>query len=191
MAEPAGFLGVDWSKLPPPVDDGGARHLAGARLARVPLPSTRDDEVNLADLEGRTVVFAYPMTATPGLPLPDGWDGIPGARGCTPQACAFRDLHEELKRAGASAVFGLSTQTPAEQKEAAARLHLPFPLLSDDALALTLAMSLPTMEVEGKTMIRRLTLIVDDGAITHVFYPVFPPDRNAGDVLTWLAANPR
>lgn len=191
MAEAAGLPGIDWSKLPPPVDDGGASHLAGARLARLALPSTSGGEITLADMAGRTVVFAYPMTATPGVPLPDGWDGIPGARGCTPQACAFRDLHEELKRAGASAVFGLSTQTVAEQKEAAERLHLPFPLLSDDALALTRAMMLPTMEVEGKAMIRRMSLIVDDGVISRVFYPVFPPDRNAGDVLAWLAANPK
>jgi peroxiredoxin len=141
-------------------------------------------------LLGRTVVFAYPMTGTPGATLPDGWDAIPGARGCTPHACAFRDLHRELTDAGAASVFGLSTQTADEQREAAARLHLPFALLSDAELRLTLALNLPIMNVGTKTMIKRLALIVRDGVIEHVFYPVFPPDRNAGDVLAWLRSNP-
>ncbi|MCC7250692.1 peroxiredoxin [Hyphomicrobium sp.] len=191
MADNASFLDVDWSKLPVPEDDGAARHLAGTRLPDVALPASDGTSVDLGKLAGRTVVFAYPMTGTPGVALPDGWDLIPGARGCTPHTCAFRDLHAELKAAGASAVFGLSTQTLAEQTATAARLHLPFLLLSDAALGLARAMALPTMEVAGRTMIRRLALIIDDGAVTHVFYPVFPPDRNAGDVLAWLQANPR
>ena len=130
------------------------------------------------------------MTGTPGVALPEGWDAIPGARGCTPHACAFRDLHGQLTGAGASAVFGLSTQTLDEQKATVERLHLPFPLLSDADLTFARAMSLPGMEVSGKAMIKRMALIIDEGAVTHVFYPVFPPDRNAADVLSWLKANP-
>jgi peroxiredoxin len=191
MPADQGFQHVDWSKLPVPEDDGAARHLPGARVADVALPSTGGGEVNLATLPGRVVVFAYPMTGTPGVALPDGWDEIPGARGCTPHACAFRDLHQDLRAAGASAVFGLSTQAPAEQQEAADRLHLPFPVLSDAGLALTQAMALPAMEVAGKPMIKRLALVIDEGVVTQVFYPIFPPDRNAGDVLDWLKANPK
>jgi len=191
MAADRNFAQVDWSKLPVPEDDGATRHLPGKGIADVALPSTAGGEVSLAKRSGRTVLFVYPMTGTPGVALPDGWDAIPGARGCTPHACAFRDLHAELMAAGATAVFGLSTQTLAEQQATVERLHLPFPLLSDAALALARAMTLPTMQVEGKTMIKRLALIVDDGTITHVFYPVFPPDRNAADVLAWLKANPR
>jgi peroxiredoxin len=133
------------------------------------------------------VVYAYPRTGEPDKNPPQGWDAIPGARGCTPQSCAFRDHYQELKRAGATEVFGLSTQDSAYQSEAVARLHLPFQILSDEKLELARALKLPTFEVAGMTLIRRLTLIVRDGAIEHVFYPVFPPDRNAGDVLAWLA----
>ena len=185
------FATVDWSKLPVPVDDGAAHHLSGLRAADVALPSTAGGTVSLARMPGRTVLFVYPMTGTPGVALPDGWDEIPGARGCTPHACAFRDLHAELTRAGASAVFGLSTQTLAEQQATVERLHLPFPLLSDADLTLARAMDLPQMEVAGKPMIKRMALILDDGIVRHVFYPVFPPDRNAGDVLAWLTAHPR
>ena len=141
--------------------------------------------------KGRTVVFAYPRTGEPGkVSLVDDWDMIPGARGCTPQTCSFRDLFAELKAAGSSQVFGLSTQSNEYQAEMAARLHLPFPVLSDEKLKLTEALQLPTMEVAGLVLIKRLALVVDDGRITHVFYPVFPPDRNAGDVLAWLKENP-
>ncbi len=137
------------------------------------------------------MVFAYPRTGEPGKISPvDDWDMIPGARGCTPQACAFRDLFAELKAAGAGHVFGLSTQDHDYQGEMAARLHLPFAVLSDHRLLLSDALGLPTMDVAGLTLIRRLTLIVDDGTIKHVFYPVFPPDRNADEVLAWLRANP-
>ena len=146
--------------------------------------------VTLSGLPGRTVVFAYPRTGEPGkISLVDDWDMIPGARGCTPQTCSFRDLFAELKAAGAKHVFGLSTQSNEYQAEMASRLHLPFPVLSDEKLALTRALDLPTMQVAGLTLIKRLALVVDDARITHVFYPVFPPDRNAGDVLAWLKQN--
>jgi len=186
------LLEVDWTKIPAPVDDGAARHLTGAVLPPVALEATDGSRVTLAAQRGRVVVFAYPRTGQPGkASMVDDWDMIPGARGCTPQTCAFRDLHVELKAAGAGAVFGLSTQNSAYQREMVERLHVPFPVLSDDKLALTNALRLPTMDVAGQTLIKRLAMIVDDARITHVFYPVFPPDRNAGDVLAWLKANPR
>src|ERR1700729_4033144 len=186
------LLEVDWSQIPAPTDDGGTAHLAGMRMPPVSLVATDDTTVDLSTLKGRTVVFAYPRTGEPGkISLVDDWDMIPGARGCTPQTCAFRDLFAELKTAGAQHVFGLSTQSNAYQTEMASRLHLPFPVLSDEKLELTRALSLPTMEVADMVLIKRLALIVDDGRITRVFYPVFPPDRNAGDVLEWLKENQR
>ena len=182
---------VDWSKIPAPTDDGGARHLIGTKLPPISLRATDDSSVTLSSLSGRSVVFGYPRTGEPGkIALVDDWDMIPGARGCTPQTCSFRDLFAELKAAGANHVFGLSTQSNAYQSEMAGRLHLPFPVLSDEKLTLTRALNLPTMEVAGLTMIKRLVLILDDGSITHVFYPVFPPDRSASDVLAWLKDNP-
>ena len=185
------LLAVDWSKIPAPQDDGAARHLIGTVLPPVSLLATDKTRVTLAELPGRTVVFGYPRTGEPGkISIVDDWDMIPGARGCTPQTCSFRDLFSDLKAAGAQHVFGLSTQDNAYQSEMAERLHLPFPVLSDDGLELTRAVNLPTMEVAGLTLIKRLALIVDDGRITHVFYPVFPPDRNAADVLAWLKQNP-
>jgi peroxiredoxin len=190
MAQP-NLLEVDWSKIPAPTDDGAAKHLAGKRIPSLSLLATDDTAVDLAMLPGRTVVFAYPRTGEPGkISLVDDWDMIPGARGCTPQTCSFRDLYAQLKAAGASHVFGLSTQDNVYQTEMASRLHLPFPVLSDDKLGLSRALKLPTMEVAELTLIKRLALVVDDGVITHVFYPVFPPDRNAGDVLAWLQNNP-
>jgi peroxiredoxin len=147
--------------------------------------------LNFTATPGRVVVYAYPMTGQPGTALPDGWDQIPGARGCTPQACSFRDHFALLRSAGADAVFGLSTQESAYQQEAAARLHLPFPLLSDRRLELARALGLPTMTVDGRMLLKRLALVIDDARITTVFYPVFPPDRNASDVLAWLKANPK
>jgi peroxiredoxin len=190
MAQP-NLLEVDWSKIPAPTDDGGAAHLAGMTVPPVSLRATDDTMVTLASLPGRTVVFGYPRTGEPGkIALVDDWDMIPGARGCTPQTCSFRDLFAELKAAGAAHVFGLSTQSNDYQTEMASRLHLPFPVLSDEKLLLAKALKLPTMEVAGLTMIKRLALIIDDGRISHVFYPVFPPDRNAGDVLEWLKENP-
>jgi peroxiredoxin len=182
---------VDWSKIPAPVDDGGAAHLVGKAIPPISLRATDDTMVTLSSLPGRIVVFAYPRTGEPGkIALVDDWDMIPGARGCTPQTCAFRDLFAELKTAGVSHVFGLSTQDNAYQTEMASRLHLPFPVLSDEKLELTEALRLPIMEVAGLTLIKRLTLIIDDARITHAFYPVFPPDQNAAEVLAWLKENP-
>jgi len=181
---------VDWSKIPAPVDDGGARHLDGLRVPDLPLLATDGRIVSLGKLSGRSVVYAYPRTGRPDqIAVVDDWDMIPGARGCTPQSCAFRDHHGELRAAGADHVFGLSTQDTAYQQEAVARLHLPFAILSDETLALTKALRLPTMEVAGLTLLKRMALVIDDGRITKVFYPVFPPDRNAADVLAWLKAN--
>jgi len=185
------LLEVDWSKIPAPVDDGAAAHLVGKTIPPLGLMATDDTVVTLSALPGRSVVFAYPRTGEPGkISLVDDWDMIPGARGCTPQTCSFRDLFAELKSAGASQVFGLSTQDNVYQTEMASRLHLPFPVLSDEKLTLTRALDFPTMEVAGLTLIKRMALIIDDARITHVFYPVFPPDRNAGDVLAWLKDNP-
>jgi peroxiredoxin len=186
------LLEVDWSKIPAPKDDGAARHLTGATVPDIALAATDGSQVSLAKIPGRVVVFAYPRTGVPGqVSLVDDWDMIPGARGCTPQTCAFRDLHKVLIAAGAARVLGLSTQDTAYQREAAERLHLPFPLLSDEKLALSTALRLPTMDVGGMTLIKRLALVIDDARIAKVFYPVFPPDRNAGDVLAWLEQNRR
>ena len=171
--------------LPRPVDDGAAKHLTGMTLPRVALGATGGGSVDLAALRGRVVIYIYPMTGRPGVPLPDGWDGIPGARGCTPQSCSFRDHHAELQALGAS-VYGLSTQTTDYQKEAHDRLHLPFELLSDNELRLKRALRLPTFEVAGMELYKRLTLVARDGRIEKVFYPVFPPDRNADEVIAWL-----
>jgi peroxiredoxin len=172
--------------LPPPIDDGGAAHLEGSMLPDVALAATDSSEVRLARLTGRGVVYAYPRTGQPGKALPEGWDAIPGARGCTPQSCAFRDHFAELRGLGVAHLFGLSTQDSAYQREAAERLHLPFRLLSDEGLAFTKAAGLPTFETSGMVLLKRLTMIVDDGRITKVFYPVFPPDRSADEVLDWL-----
>ena len=173
--------------LPVPQDDGACDHLAGMSLPPIGLPSTRGRVVELSRLAGTTVVYVYPRTGRPDQALPTGWNAIPGARGCTPQSCAFRDHYQELQGAGAAHVFGLSTQDSAYQREAVERLHLPFELLSDAGLELAQALRLPMFEVDGMKLIRRLTLIAADGIIGKVFYPVFPPDRNAGDVLRWLA----
>jgi peroxiredoxin len=176
----------DWSTIPAPGDDGATDHLLGARMASVRLPATTGDAVDLSALRGRTIVYAYPRTGKPGIDNPDGWDMIPGARGCTPQTCSFRDHFAELKGLGVQHLFGLSTQDPDYQREAAERLHLPFAVLSDEDLHLTRAMKLPTFETSGMTLLKRFTLVIDDGTISHVFYPVFPPDRSASDVIDWL-----
>ena len=185
----ANLLQVDWSAIPSPDDDGAADHLPGSALASMPLAATDGTRVDLSALDGTTILFIYPMTGRPDVALPDGWDMIPGARGCTPQACSFRDLHGELKSAGGDHVFGLSAQTSDYQKEAADRLHLPFPLLSDSDGAFRDAMNLPSMEVEGMRLLKRLSLVCRDGKIVKSFYPVFPPDQSADVVLTWLKAN--
>jgi peroxiredoxin len=173
--------------LPVPVDDGACAHLPGTRVPSVPLLSTQGRLIDLAGLPGTSVVYADPRTGRPDVDPPAGWNEIPGARGCTPQSCAFRDHHAELQALGAR-VFGLSTQTTEYQQEAAERLHLPFELLSDSALSFAGRLRLPTFVVDDMTLIKRLTLIVQDGVIVHVLYPVFPPDRNPDDVAAWLRA---
>lgn len=173
--------------LPIPLDDGACRHLTGLFLPSIVLTSTAGRIVDLSRQAGRVVVYCYPRTGQPGVDLPAGWDEIPGARGCTPQACAFRDHYAELRQLGAQ-VFGLSSQDTAYQREAVERLHLPFELLSDAALEFAGHLQLPTFEVDGLTLIKRLTLIVNEGQIEKVFYPVFPPDQNAQDVIDWLRA---
>ena len=182
------LLEVDWSQIPAPADDGAASHLCGMQLPSVTLPATDGRQVHLSALRGLTVIYAYPMTGRPDTPLPQGWDMVPGARGCTPQSCAFRDHFAQLRERGVNEVFGLSTQSTDYQREAAARLHLPFALLSDARLQLADALQLPTFETAGLHLLKRLTLIAQDAKIVKVFYPVFPPDGNAGDVMAWLAS---
>lgn len=172
--------------IPAPRDDGAARHLAGIKLPDLALPATDGAQVNLSRLKGRTVLYVYPRTGVPGVDLPPGWNDIPGARGCTPQSCSFRDHFGELKPLGVAQLFGLSTQNTAYQQEAATRLHLPFAILSDEKLALTKALNLPTFVTSGMTLLKRMALVLDDGTITKVFYPVFPPDKNAEEVVAWL-----
>jgi len=170
--------------LPEPEDDGACDHLPGMRFPPLSLASTSGGRIDLSTLAGTTVVYCYPLTGRPDRNLPLGWDEIPGARGCTPQSCAFRDHHAELQDLGAR-VFGLSTQTTEYQGEAVERLHLPFALLSDENLEFAGTLDLPTFEAEGMTLVKRLTLIVEGGEILKVFYPVFPPGRNAEDVIGW------
>jgi peroxiredoxin len=186
-ADPKNLLDLP-ADLPAPADDGGARHLAGTSWPDLALPATDGASINLAQARGRAIVYAYPRTGRPGQALPAGWDAIPGARGCTPQSCGFRDHFAELESLGVKHLYGLSTQDGDYQREAAQRLHLPFALLSDARLELQQALGLPSFEVDGMTLLKRLTLVVDDGVITKVFYPVFPPDRSAADVIAWLRA---
>src|SRR5579864_4690393 len=195
MAGPDNWLDLP-PNLPVPKDDGACDHLTGMPLPSIPLASTGGRAVDLAVLSGTTVVYAYPRTGRPGIPSPVGWDAIPGARGCTPQSCAFRDHHGEFAALGVR-VFGLSTQTTEYQREAVARLHLPFALLSDHDLKFARALRLPTFEfawsfgAQPAELIKRLTLVLHDGRIQHVFYPVFPPNMDAERVGAWLAQHPR
>jgi peroxiredoxin len=176
--------------LPVPEDDGAADHLVGMALPEVRLPSTLDGSIDLAQVARELLVaYVYPRTGTPGQPLPTDWDDIPGARGCTPQSCAYRDSLAEFASLGAT-VIGVSAQSPEEQAEFAEREHIPFPLLSDSDLALADQPRLPTFEAEGITLYKRLTLVAKEGKISKAFYPVFPPDRDAAEVLSWLAAHP-
>jgi len=174
--------------LPAPVDDGAADHLPGMAFPHVELTASDGQKVRLDHPRPstRTVLYAYPRTGRPGEdPLVADWDLIPGARGCTPESCAFRDHHADLRAAGAD-VFGLSTQDGDYQREAVQRLQLPFALLSDSDLQLTRALRLPTFDVGGETLLKRLTLVLSGSTIEHVFYPIFPPDRHAAEVLAWL-----
>jgi len=171
--------------LPVPEDDGAAAHLLGAVVPPIGLTATTGESIRLDELEGRTVLFAYPRTGHPDQELPPGWNAIPGARGCTPEACGFRDAHAQFAELGVR-VLALSTQPGDYQGEMAERLRLPFPVLSDEGLELTRALGLPTFETSGWTLVKRLTLVIDDGRVTHVFYPVFPPDSHAAEVLDWL-----
>ena len=173
--------------LPVPVDDGRARHLTGLAVPSLPLQGTTGERIDLSTIPGRAVVFAYPRTGQPGQPplVPD-WDLIPGARGCTPETCAFRDLAADFGELGIK-VFGLSTQEPAYQRELAERLHLPFPVLSDASRTLTDALRLPTLTVGGLVLLARLSWLQRDGRIERVWYPVFPPDRHASEVLASLS----
>jgi peroxiredoxin len=172
--------------LPVPEDDGAADHLPGFVLPELPLESTSGETIDLSRVgHPRAIVYVYPMTGTPGVPLLEGWDQIPGARGCTPETLGFRHLYAELTGLGAE-VYGLSSQDPEDQAEAAARLQLPFPLLSDSGLLLAQQLQLPTFEAGDRPRYKRLTLVINDGRIEHVFYPVFPPDQHAAEVLAWL-----
>jgi peroxiredoxin len=173
-----------------PEDDGQASHLKGSVIPTISLQATDGTSVYL-QAPGLTVVYAYPRTSPPNGQALDGWDAIPGARGCTPQSCAFRDHFRHLQDLGVHRVFGLSTQVTDYQIEVASRLHLPFPLLSDHTLAFSSAMRLPRFDADGLTLLKRMTMIIEDGRIEHVFYPVFPPERNVDDVIRWLAKRPR
>jgi peroxiredoxin len=175
------------ANLPVPEDDGACAHLPGRRLPDLALLSTAGQWINPSRQSRRIVLYLYPMTGRPGVPLPPGWDEIPGARGCTPESCAFRDHHAELRGLGVE-VFGLSTQSTDYQREVHARLHLTFDLLSDEAFAFTDALALPTFIVDSRRLLRRVTLIVQSGTIEHVFYPIFPPDRHPAEVISWLKA---
>ncbi len=176
--------------LPRPIDDGAAVHLTNMRLPVISLRSTSGRLIDVSKLNApRTVIYAYPMTGVPGKPLPEGWDLIPGARGCTPQTCGFRDQYQDFSKLKI-AVFGLSTQTTEYQTEMARRLQLPFDILSDANFKLCDALRLPMFEVDGMRLFKRLTVIVRDGRIEHVIYPVFPPNENAEQVLRWIKMNP-
>ncbi|KAF2820299.1 thioredoxin-like protein [Ophiobolus disseminans] len=173
--------------LPVPQDDGACSHLKGSQMSSVSLPDTSGHSVNFASLSGLSIIFCYPRTGAPGETITDDWNSIPGARGCSPQACSFRDELAELQKLGVKNVFGVSTQDTPYQTEARQRLHLPYELLSDENLTLTKALGLPTFEWQDKTLIKRLALVVEDTKIIHVFYPVFPPDLSAKEVAKWLA----
>lgn len=175
------------SGLPKPGDDGACNHLKGLAFPPIPLASTAGNTVDPSTLSGLSILFCYPRTGAPGETVPDEWNAIPGARGCTPQACSFRDAADDFLTHGVSYVFGVSTQDTPYQQEVRQRVHLPFQLLSDEHLEMTNRLDLPTFEWEGKKLIKRLTMAVEDGKIVHVWYPVFPPDRSAADVLQWLS----
>ena len=177
---------VDWSVLPPPHDDGRAAHLTGKRFPRLSIRSTSAESINIGALRGTTVLFVFPRIRSGNRPPSEKWEKTPGAKGCTPQACSFRDMYEVLRSRGVDHLYGLSAQPAAEQEEAVHRLHLPYDLLSDEKLRLAGTLRLPTFTFEGVRLFSRLTLIIRDGFIRHVFYPVFPPDANPQSVAQWL-----
>ncbi|KAK4627109.1 hypothetical protein CLAFUW4_05113 [Fulvia fulva] len=172
--------------IPAPTDDGACNHLPGLKLPSIPLPSTAGNTVDISTLAGLTVLFCYPRTGGPNETITEEWNQIPGARGCTPQACSFRDASKEFLTLGVSHIFGASTQGTAYQREVKERMHLPYQLLSDEKLELAQALNLPTFEWQGSKLIKRLTMAIEDGEVIKVFYPVFPPDQSANEVLKWL-----
>lgn len=171
--------------LPVPADDGACDHLLNSRVPSISLKSTSGTTIDISETKGTVVIFFYPMNGKPDSPLMTGWNDIPGARGCTPQVCSYRDSYVSLEKLGLK-VYGISSQSLADQKEARARLTLPYDLLNDSGLELTKAMKLPTFEYRTSTYIKRITLIVRDGVVLKTFYPVFPPDKNVSDVIEWL-----
>ncbi|WP_347374579.1 peroxiredoxin [Aequorivita sp. Q41] len=176
------------ANLPKPVDDGKCNHLLGMEIPTIKLWATDGKQVELANFKENLVIYCYPMTGRPDTELPNGWEEIPGARGCTPQACSFRDHYSELKTLQFE-VFGISTQSSEYQKEVSERLHLPYVLLSDDNLKFVSALKLPTFQVGQMELIKRLTLIFKKGKVVKYFYPVFPPDENINQVIRWINNN--
>jgi peroxiredoxin len=180
------LLKPDWSKIPAPELDVSLEHLNNFIIPEIKLLSTSGDEIDLSKLNGLSIIYVYPMTGQPNIALPKGWDEIPGARGCTPQSCSFRDNFSELKKLNIENIFGLSSQTTKYQKEMSERLHLPYPILSDEKLLFANALKLPTFKVDNMNLIKRITLITNNNKIIKYFYPVFPPDQNVNDVIFWL-----
>ena len=180
------FFDVDWSKIPEPKLDFNLEHLNQLIIPDLKLNSTDDTTVSLSNLKGITVIYVYPMTGVPGKELPEGWDEIPGARGCTPQSCSFRDNFSKLKKLGVNNIFGLSTQSTEYQKELATRLHLPYPILSDEKLEFSKKLKLPMFKVLKMNLLKRITLILKDNKIIKYFYPIFPPTKNIEDVINFF-----
>lgn len=180
------LLNVDWSKVPQPTDDGKTNHLIGMALPQISLTATNGEQIDLSTYKDYTVVFVYPRTGQPGLaPLLDNWNEIPGALGCTPQSCSFRDNFTYFKQHKIN-VFGMSVQDTAYQNELVQRLHLPYQILSDDKFQLTNYLRLPTFQAGQIKLLKRMSIIIHNGNIKHVIYPVFPPDKNAALVIEWF-----